>query len=130
MPCTGTHGARAVLTTTIGSMTEPVPAPAPAPAPQPVASAASDGKTLGIVALVVAFFFQLLGLILAIVAKVQSNRAGVKNTPATVAIIVSIVLMVLGIIIAVAIVVPLLTQCATYGPGVHTLDNGLTLTCG
>ncbi len=116
-------------------MTDVTPPPAPEPAPAPpapqayVAPAGSDGKTLGIVALVLAFFFQLLGLILGIVAKVQSKRAGVKNTPATIAIVLSIIFMVLGIIIGLAIAIPLLTACATYGPGTHTLPNGLTLTC-
>jgi hypothetical protein len=41
------------------------------------------GKTLGIVGLVLAFVMPLLGLILSIVAKVQSRGAGAKNTPAT-----------------------------------------------
>ena len=53
---------------------------------------------------------------------------GVKNTPATVAIVLSIVFMALGIVLAAALVVPLFTACATYGPGVHNL-NGFVLTC-
>jgi len=99
----------------------------------PPAAQASDGKTLGIVALVLAFVAQLLGLILGIVARNQSKRAGVKNTPATVAIVLSIVFMVLGLLIAVPLIIgsgALLGQCAQYGPGVHELPNGVTLTCG
>jgi len=54
-------------------MTEPTPyssAPAENPAVYP-------GKTLGIVALVLAFLFTLLGLILGIVANDQSKAVGV-----------------------------------------------------
>ncbi len=106
-------------------MTDAAPAPMP-----PMAPAASDGKTLGVVALIVAFFFSLLGIILGFVAKGQSKRAGVSNTPATVAIVLGFVFMILGIIIFAAVAVPLLSQCAQYGPGVHELPNGITLTCG
>ncbi|MCY7412354.1 MAG: DUF4190 domain-containing protein [Salinibacterium sp.] len=116
----------------------PVPDPYAAGTPAnaysaPPAARPADGKTLGIVALILAFVAQLLGLILGIVARNQSKRAGVKNTPATVAIVLSIVLMVLGLIIAVPLIIgggALLGQCAEYGPGVHELDNGVTLTCG
>jgi heme/copper-type cytochrome/quinol oxidase subunit 2 len=72
------------------------PAPYGAPATQPV-----PGRTLGIVALIVAIFFNVIGLILGIVALVQSRRAGHKNGFAVAAIIVGAVLTVLGIIIAI-----------------------------
>ena len=68
--------------------------------------AEDPGKTLGIVALVCSFFFQLIGLILGIVALNQSKNAGYQNGPAKAAIIISIVLMVLaviGVIIAFAV---------------------------
>ena len=42
-----------------------------APAPAPAAPASVPGKTIGIVGLVLDFFFPLLGLILSIVGKVQ-----------------------------------------------------------
>ena len=109
-------------------MTDAAPAPAPMGAPAP-----SDGKTLGVVALVVAFFFSVIGIILGFVAKGQSKRAGVKNTPATVAIVLGFIFLVVGIIIAIAVgasVGALAGQCAQYGPGVHELPNGVTLTCG
>ncbi|MDP3209142.1 MAG: DUF4190 domain-containing protein [Rhodoglobus sp.] len=109
-------------------MTDAAPAPAPMGAPAP-----SDGKTLGVVALVVAFFFSVIGIILGFVAKGQSKRAGVKNTPATVAIVLGFIFLVVGIIIAVAVgggVGALAGQCAEYGPGIHELPNGVTLTCG
>jgi len=61
------------------------------------------GKTLGIVGLIVSFFFSLIGLIISIIAFNQSKNAGFKNTPAKVGIILGIVFLVLGIIAAVAI---------------------------
>ena len=105
-------------------MTVPTPAPVPAAA----APAAVPGKTLGIVGLIFAFVMPLLGLILSIVAKVQSRGAGAKNTPATVGIVLSIIIMVGYILIAILIVGGLTAGCAQYGPGVHQV-NGVTLTC-
>ena len=70
-----------------------------APAPVPAAAPAVPGKTLGIVALIVSFFFSVVGLILGIVASNQSKAAGVPNTPAKVAIILGIVFTVLYILI-------------------------------
>lgn len=120
-------------------VTPPAPEPTPAPAPPAYtpAPAASDGKTLGIVALILAFFIQLAGLIVGIIARNQSKRAGVKNTPATVAIVLSIIFMVVGIIAAIALIAGggalfggLVQLCAEYGPGEHILPDGTTLTCG
>lgn len=73
-------------------MTTPAPTPAAGPAP------VSDGKTLGIVGLVLAFVFSLAGLIVSIIASNQSKAAGVPNTPAKVGIILSIIFLVLGVI--------------------------------
>jgi preprotein translocase subunit SecG len=73
------------------------PAPAPSMGPAPVA----DGKTLGIVGLVLAFVFPLAGLIVSIIAKNQSKAAGVENTPAKIGLILSIVFLILGIIIGI-----------------------------
>ena len=116
-------------------VTPPAPEPTPAPAPPAYAPApaASDGKTLGIVALVVAFFVSIVGIILGFVAKGQSKKAGVKNTPATVAIVLGFIFLaiqIIWIIVAVVAFGALAGQCAQYGPGVHTLPNGVTLTCG
>ncbi len=69
----------------------------------PAAAPAVPGKTLGIVGLVLAFLFPLLGLILSIVAANQSKAAGVPNTPAKVGIILSIIFMVLWVIIFISI---------------------------
>lgn len=114
-------------------MTEPQYPAAPAPAPGPAASA--PGRTLGIVAIFVAIFFNVIGLILGIVALVQSRRAGVKNGPAIAAIVIGAVitaLWIIGIILAVSIgaaaVNDLMQQCADLGPGTHMI-NGVEYTC-
>jgi hypothetical protein len=66
----------------------------PAPAPAPVA----DGKTLGIVGLVLAFVFPLAGIIVSVIAKNQSKAAGVENTPAKIGLILSIIFSILWVI--------------------------------
>jgi len=80
----------------------------PAYQQQPLQPAPGDypGKTLGIVGLVFAFVFALVGLILSIIALNQSKAAGFRNTPAKVGLILSIVFLaiyVVWIIIAIAI---------------------------
>jgi hypothetical protein len=108
-------------------MTTPAPA---APAAAPVV----PGKTLGIVALILAFVAPLIGAILGFVAKAQSKPAGVKNPPATVAIVLGIIFTVLYIILL--IVIPIiaggaaLAACNGLEPGVYDTGNGGTLTCG
>jgi preprotein translocase subunit SecG len=108
--------------------------------PAPAAPAVVPGKTLGIVALILAFVFQLLGLILGIVASNQSKKAGVKNGPAKAAIILSIIFMVIGLIIGISLAGISLAAggaalfggsadiCGTYGTGVWEV-NGVTYTC-
>jgi hypothetical protein len=105
-------------------MTTPAPA---APAAAPVV----PGKTLGIVALILAFLAPLIGAILGFVAKAQSKPAGYKNTPATVAIVLGLIFTVLYIVLL--IVLPIVTlgaACAGLEPGVYDTGNGTTLTCG
>ena len=60
----------------------------------------TPGRTMAIVALILAIIpgTQVIGLILGIVALVQSRKAGVKNGLAIAAIIVSVVLLILAII--------------------------------
>ncbi len=74
--------------------TQTTPAPSPATTPgsattEPVGE--NPGKTLGIVGLVLAFLMPLIGLILSIIAKNKSKKAGFSNTPAVVGIIISLV---------------------------------------
>jgi len=90
---------------------------------QPAADAPAPGKTLGIVALILAIVpgTQLIGLILGIVALVQSRKAGRKNGFALWAIIVSIVLT----IIAIVIIVLLVSAIASAGGDIYNqyLEN-------
>jgi len=107
-------------------MTTPA-APVPAAAP-----AASDGKTLGIVGLVLAFVFAVAGLIVSLIARSQSKKAGVTNTPATIGIVISILVLIGYIILFVVLGVTaaaLVNACAELGPGVTEVD-GVTYTCG
>ena len=55
------------------------------------------------------------------------------NTPAKVGIILSIVFLVVGAIVAIAVGIggaSLFGMCAGLEPGVYTLEDGGTLTCG
>lgn len=61
--------------------------------------AEDPGKTLAIVGLVFAFIFALIGLVLCIVARNKSEKAGFKNNIATVGIVVAIINMILGVIL-------------------------------
>jgi len=82
-------------------MTEPTPASTPSSSgglATPPAGADYPGKTLGIVGLIVAIFFSLVGLIISAIAYNQSKAAGYKNTPAFIGIIVGAVLLALQII--------------------------------
>ena len=106
------------------------------PAPSPAAAPVSDGKTLGIVGLVLAFLIPLAGLIVSIVARGQSKKAGVPNTPAKVGLILSIIFMILGLIFTIVFVAGgatlfggIAAACAELGPGVHEV-GGVTYTCG
>lgn len=93
-------------------MTDPIIPPAqPAPA-YSAAPAAVPGKTLGIVAIPVALFFSVIGIILGFVAMSQSKKAGAKNTPAVVAIILGFVSIVLTIIVIALIAAGIAAACA------------------
>ncbi|MBK4348939.1 hypothetical protein [Lacisediminihabitans changchengi] len=76
------------------------------PSTSPIAAPAGTdfpGKTLGIVGLVLAIFFNLIGLIISAVALSQSKKAGYKNTPAVAGIVIGAVLIVLGIILSIVL---------------------------
>ncbi|MHA7176312.1 DUF4190 domain-containing protein [Arthrobacter sp. Sr24] len=69
------------------------------------APATDPGKTMAIIAIILPFVgFSLVGLILGIVAKVKSKKAGHKNTLALVAIIISAVVLVASIIGGIALI--------------------------
>ena len=84
----------------------------PAPATYP-------GKTLGIVGLIVSFFFSLVGLIISIIAFNQSKAAGFKNTPAKVGIILGVVLGVAGVN----------SLCDGLDAGTYETTTGTTVEC-
>jgi hypothetical protein len=75
------------------------------------------GQTLGIVALVLSFFTQIPALVLGIIAWVWSNRAGVSNVPAKVAVAVSITLMVLGLLVVIGWIVFIAATVGDLGMG-------------
>jgi hypothetical protein len=138
--------------------TPPTPPPPPAPqyqaAPQYSATppagggyqgqpAAVPGRGLGIAGLIVSiagfFIFWIIGpiagLIMSIIARNQSKKAGVENTPAKAGIIVGIiglVLHIIGLIIVIVIAVAaggaLIEACQQLGPGEHYVD-GVNYTC-
>ena len=92
-------------------------APASAAAGGP---ATYPGKTLGIVAIVIAIFFSVIGLTLGFVARSQSRRAGFKNTPATIAIVLGFVFIALTIVVIVVVgaqIAAIAELCAEVGSG-------------
>lgn len=94
--------------------------------------ASNAGKTLGVVGLILSFFSGPLGLIVSAVARSQSKKAGLKNGPATAGIVIgllSTIAIVIAIVAAVVAGGALAAQCGDLGPGEHSLDNGVTITC-
>ncbi|MCU1573380.1 MAG: hypothetical protein JWO93_1462 [Micrococcaceae bacterium] len=90
------------------------------------------GKVYGIISIILPFVgFGLVGLVLGIIGRIKSKRAGYKNVLALVGIILGAISVVVGILIIVAVVTAL-TQfgqlCNDLGPGTHTQD-GITYTC-
>ena len=59
------------------------------------------GKTLGIVGLILSFFVSLVGLIMSIVAVVQSKKAGAKNVPGIIGIVIGSLGTLAGILVAI-----------------------------
>lgn len=100
----------------------------------------TPGRTMAIVALILAIIpgTQVIGLILGIVALVQSRKAGVKNGLAIAAIIVSVVLLIIGIIVVIALISfaasvggDLMTQvnACLQDPTGSVTYQGMTYTC-
>ncbi|MFK4788421.1 hypothetical protein [Microbacterium sp. ZW T5_56] len=92
-----------------------------------------SGTILGIIALVLSVVIAPVGLVMGIVGTVISRRRGARNVPAVLAIVIGAIVTLLWIALILFLVfvvaIPLLSACAEYGPGVHTLDNGSTLSC-
>jgi uncharacterized BrkB/YihY/UPF0761 family membrane protein len=108
-------------------LTEAAPA-----APAPTATVENPGKTLGIVGLILAFFFGLniVGLILSIVGLNKSRKVGMKNGPALAGIIVSIVTIVGGIIVIIAVAALGAAGFAAIAEACAGVDSGTVLSDG
>jgi len=99
-----------------------------APAPQP-------GKTMGIIGLILSCLFfipyaSLVGVILSIVAFVQSRKAKISNGPALAGIIIGGVVFVLTLLVTIAIFVFAVSEVGTFlevcderGLGTHFVDG-------
>ena len=103
------------------------PAPYGAPAVDP-------GKTMAIIAVILPFVgFSLVGLILGIIAKSKSKKAGYKNTLALVAIIISSIAIVISIIVAVFLIMyfaDVAAQAQACVDGAETVTiNGQIIEC-
>ncbi|MDT0181209.1 DUF4190 domain-containing protein [Microbacterium sp. ARD31] len=119
-------------------------APAYSNAPQYNAApsgGSTPGRTMAIVALILAIIpgTQVIGLILGIVALVQSRKAGAKNGLAIAAIIVSVVIMILVVVVIIIAVaafqasgggdlVSQVNACLDDPSGTVTFQ-GVTMTC-
>lgn len=109
-------------------MTDPtLPAPGSG---APGATTDDPGRGLGIVAIVFALVFSLIGLILGIAARSMSAKAGHRNAPATAAIVIAAVVTLLWVGVGVAGLVigaghfeQLAQTCDQLGPGVHEIDG-------
>lgn len=101
--------------------------------PGPVGGVEDPGKTMGIIGLILSFLGCLspVGLIISIMARSKSKKAGHQNTLATVGIVVGLIVTVITIIGAIVMGVTLgavFQKCAELGPGVHQ-QGGTTYTC-
>lgn len=84
------------------------------------------GRTLGVVALVLAFFSQIPALIMGIIAWVWSNKVGRSNVPAKVAVAVSatlLLLIVLAIVGWTALIVSLGGELGGFGMNGFGMDD-------
>ncbi|PJJ65227.1 DUF4190 domain-containing protein [Compostimonas suwonensis] len=108
------------------------PAGAPVPPPNYAPAAPQNpGKTLGIVGFILSFFVSIVGLVLSIIAMVQSRKAGQSNGFALAGIIISSLALIVTIIVIIVVAVAagaVLSQCAELGNGEH-LVNGVMITC-
>ena len=113
-----------------------IPGANPAPyLPPPAPSGDYPGKTMGLVALILAIFLNIVGGIVGIVALVKSKRAGVKNPMALAAIIIGfalfVILAIIGILAGVALVAfstELLAQCEGLS-GQEIIIEGAPVVC-
>lgn len=112
----------------------PTPVATPGQPSTPQATGEDPGKTMAIIALVLAFLMPLIGLILAIVAKKKSKKSGHSNGFAIAAIAFGAINLIISTAFFAAIFfatfsgVQQAARCQEYGVGTHSVD-GKTLTC-
>ena len=113
-----------------------IPAASPAPySPPPAPNGDYPGKTMGLVALILAIFLNIVGAIVGIVALRKSKKAGAKNPLALAAIIVGFALFVIfsiiGIVAGIAIAsatAELFAQCEGMS-GQELVIDGTSIIC-
>ncbi len=106
---------------------------APAGGAATYGGATDPGKTMGIVGLVLSFLgcLSIVGLILSIIARNKSKKAGYNNGLALAGIIVGSIVLVISIIGAVVVGLAgmkFAEKCEDLGPGVH-YENGVEYNC-
>lgn len=79
----------------------------------PSAGGDYPGKTLGIIGLIFAFVFSIVGWIISAIALKQSKAAGFPNTPAKVGLILSIIFTVINLLVLVFMLI-LIASSASY----------------
>jgi hypothetical protein len=88
------------------------------------------GRSLGIAGFILSLLVPIsaVGLILSIIALVQSRKAGMKNKLALAGVIIGAVITLLGLAFFVFLFTSLFQVCSELGNGVHR-QNGITYTC-
>ena len=112
-------------------MAQPQQMAQPMAAPAPTVQSVDPGKGMGIASLILAFIAPLVGLILGIIAKGKSKKAGHNNGLALAGIIISCISMAISVVVIIVIVAAgasVVAKCKDLGPGTH-YDNGTTITC-
>ena len=92
----------------------------------------NPGKKLGLIGLILAFPFNVIGLIVSIVALRKSKKAGFKNPLAvwgTLVGLIGTIGIAILIIVSVGTLAATASFCAENGAGVFE-NNGITITCG
>lgn len=92
-------------------------------------TAEDPGRTIGIIGLVLAILIPLIGLVVSIVARSKSKKAGHKNGLALAGIFVSLALIVVTIVGTAFFVFGATNFCKENGTGTHTTEDGVIITC-
>ncbi len=90
------------------------------------------GRLMGILGLVLAIPFSVIGLILSIVGLVQAKKAGVKNVPGFIGLILSVLVIIAEVVLLVIIIkfwVDVAQACADNGGGQLLINGNSTINC-